>query len=323
MSSLQTNTQDKDISYYEILGLEKTCKQQDIKKAYHKQALLHHPDKNKDDPNADETFKSISEAYEILSDPDKRAFYDKHGKKDQNIVFQDPIELLKKELGIDIIETIVGEAAFIHMFIMMAQNANPDTINMDEYQENQKIRTKFVYNTLLKKISIYTEGNYTDEEFKAYIQKEMSIISWDDSNLKVLRMIGEIYYTQAKISLEKRFFGIAKYIYYGTQSNFRSVGYAKDAYMSLYRLNKFSKKAQENELQTQEVYEKSIEAMQNIFFLETDSVLKAAIGRILEEDQLGSRLRKKRATAIKIIGKVYRSYYPNDKKEEETTTCCT
>ena len=62
-------------TYYEQLGLNPGCSQEEIKKAYHELALVYHPDKNKSDL-AREKMKTINEAYEVLSDPEKRADYD-------------------------------------------------------------------------------------------------------------------------------------------------------------------------------------------------------------------------------------------------------
>ncbi|KAI0994879.1 hypothetical protein K3495_g13302 [Podosphaera aphanis] len=62
--------------YYKILGVEKDADANQIKKAYRKAAIVHHPDKNPDDESAAERFKDIGEAYETLSDPEKRARYD-------------------------------------------------------------------------------------------------------------------------------------------------------------------------------------------------------------------------------------------------------
>ena len=64
--------------YYEILGVSKDASESEIKKAYRKLAMTHHPDKS-DDPNAEETFKEISEAYAVLSDAEKKAQYDQFG----------------------------------------------------------------------------------------------------------------------------------------------------------------------------------------------------------------------------------------------------
>lgn len=65
--------------YYEVLGLGKTATADEIKKAYRRLALKYHPDRNQDDPTAEDKFKEASEAYEILSDPQKRSTYDQYG----------------------------------------------------------------------------------------------------------------------------------------------------------------------------------------------------------------------------------------------------
>jgi len=65
--------------YYEVLGVSKNASPDDIKRAYRKLARQYHPDVNKEDPGAAEKFKEISEAYDVLSDTDKRARYDQFG----------------------------------------------------------------------------------------------------------------------------------------------------------------------------------------------------------------------------------------------------
>lgn len=65
--------------YYEVLGVDRTAPQDQIKKAYRQLALKLHPDRNPDDPSAEDKFKEASEAFQVLSDPDKRARYDRFG----------------------------------------------------------------------------------------------------------------------------------------------------------------------------------------------------------------------------------------------------
>ena len=70
---------DNKRDYYEVLGVEKNADADQIKKAYRKKAMQFHPDRNPDDPTAEAKFKEAGEAYEVLSDPDKRARYDQYG----------------------------------------------------------------------------------------------------------------------------------------------------------------------------------------------------------------------------------------------------
>ena len=70
-----------DLCYYEILEIEKNADKSIIKKAYRKMAMKYHPDKNQGDQEAEENFKIINEAYQVLSDDEKRQLYDRYGKQ--------------------------------------------------------------------------------------------------------------------------------------------------------------------------------------------------------------------------------------------------
>jgi molecular chaperone DnaJ len=65
--------------YYEILGITRTATEQEIKSSYRKLAMQHHPDRNPDNPHAEEKFKECTEAYSVLIDSNKRARYDQFG----------------------------------------------------------------------------------------------------------------------------------------------------------------------------------------------------------------------------------------------------
>jgi len=71
----------EEFDYYEILEIQRQSGKEEIKKAYRKMALKYHPDRNPNDKKAEEKFKQINEAYEILSDDTKREIYDKYGKE--------------------------------------------------------------------------------------------------------------------------------------------------------------------------------------------------------------------------------------------------
>ena len=70
-----TNKRD----YYEVLGVERSASAEEVKRSYRKLAVKFHPDKNPDDPHAEEKFKELGEAYDVLMDADKRAAYDRFG----------------------------------------------------------------------------------------------------------------------------------------------------------------------------------------------------------------------------------------------------
>ena len=93
--------------YYSLLRIPRTAGQDEIKKAYRKVALEYHPDRNAGSTEAEERFKEVTEAYEVLRDPDKRARYDRYGKEGLRgqsgfgggIDFSDALEVFMRDFG--------------------------------------------------------------------------------------------------------------------------------------------------------------------------------------------------------------------------------
>src|SRR6266704_2670970 len=91
--------------YYEVLGVGRTATDEEIKRAYRKLAVKFHPDKNPDDPHAEEKFKELGEAYDVLMDADKRAAYDRfgHAAFEQGGGFRggfhDPFDIFREVFG--------------------------------------------------------------------------------------------------------------------------------------------------------------------------------------------------------------------------------
>ncbi len=103
--------------YYELLGVDRNATGEDLKKAYRKLAVQYHPDKNPGDAKAEEKFKQISEAYEVLSDPEKRAAYDRFGHAGVSAAagagggMHDPFEVFREVFG-----SMGGGGIFDHIF---------------------------------------------------------------------------------------------------------------------------------------------------------------------------------------------------------------
>src|SRR2546429_8650109 len=96
----------KKRDYYEVLGLGRNASEEEVKRAYRKLAVQFHPDKNPDDPHAEEKFKALGEAYDVLMDPDKRAAYDRFGHAAFAQAgagfgggFHDPFEIFREVFG--------------------------------------------------------------------------------------------------------------------------------------------------------------------------------------------------------------------------------
>lgn len=120
-----------DTAYYDALGVPPTATAIDIKKAYRKQAIQLHPDKNPDDPSAHAKFQAVGEAYQVLSDPDLRKQYDKLGKDGAkpDSGFEDPAEFFTMIFGGEVFHDWIGEIS------MMKDLTKSMEISMREEEE--------------------------------------------------------------------------------------------------------------------------------------------------------------------------------------------
>jgi molecular chaperone DnaJ len=90
--------------YYEVLSVTRNASGEEIKRAYRKLAVKYHPDKNPDDPHAEEKFKELGEAYDVLADEQKRAAYDRYGhaafaQGGRTGGFHDPFDIFREVFG--------------------------------------------------------------------------------------------------------------------------------------------------------------------------------------------------------------------------------
>ncbi|WVR08665.1 hypothetical protein IAU60_005723 [Kwoniella sp. DSM 27419] len=224
-----------DLAYYDVLGLDSQCTTEEVKKAYRRLAIKLHPDKNRDDPDAEEKFKQISIAYQVLSDPDLRRKYNEFGQKNGGGVaepaggFQDPEEVFGKMFGGDRFEDLIGtisigkdmKDAFQQQgdqdpndYMMgpggkamlkpeaMQRKMVRDRLVMEEKQRQRKERVDKLAKNLVNKLNIYTEGAKGPEDklvaasFREICRLEAEDLKEESYGTELLNAIGRAY--QAK-----------------------------------------------------------------------------------------------------------------------------
>ncbi len=167
--------------YYKILGVDKKASADDIKKAYRKLALKHHPDKNPGNKESEEKFKKISEAYAVLSDPEKRNQYDNFGsdtfsqRYSQEDIFRNfDINDILRDLGFG----GVGGKRRTHTY-QQSGGADPfgDLFSGSHYRQMPQRGHDLEYN-----LSITLEESVFGAEKKIAITKEERV---DEVNIKI------------------------------------------------------------------------------------------------------------------------------------------
>ncbi|EGF76207.1 hypothetical protein BATDEDRAFT_14991 [Batrachochytrium dendrobatidis JAM81] len=225
-----------DMEYYDLLEIPATASSAVIKKAYYLKAIKCHPDKNLDNPLAEEMFKQISEAYQVLSDPQRRSFYNIHGKAaavgSEGSVFVDPEQFFRQQFGGDMFVDIIGEISIARDFkdVMAAKNpsksndlttdSNSSTINSGTevpstdattqakqdsalmYKQRRLIRKERIQklsHNLVAKLSLYTDAlaNESLDTFRALSTIEAQQLALESYGPELLRAIGFTYVLKA------------------------------------------------------------------------------------------------------------------------------
>ncbi|CAG8448730.1 13570_t:CDS:2 [Ambispora leptoticha] len=320
-----TDQEPLETKYYDLLGVSPTADVNEIKKQYYKLALQYHPDKNKAS-DAEQVFKEISVAYQVLSDPVLRRKYNEFGTRDVEPEggFVNPEDFFRQQFGGDRFVDIIGEISIGRDMKEVLQNAaeedGTDTSEvkirkeankniMDEERERIKQQRieKLVAN-LIHKLTIYVESNNSAEEeaYSKMIEIEADELKTESYGVELLRAIGFTYSLKAKQYLGgEQMFGLPRvghilrekgHVFSETLSTLKS---AIDLQQSFNQLQEAEKKGLDENEKTKGSK------------LEVESVLREVCDRVLTDTKVQKAILRKRAEGLKIIGSIYENVKPD------------
>jgi curved DNA-binding protein CbpA len=242
-----------ETGYYDLLGIPIDATTEDIKKAYRRLAIKHHPDKNPDDPHAEERFKEIAIAYQTLSDPVLRKKYNEFGPKESAPEggFVDPEEVFGAIFGGERFLPIIGQISLARDMKTALQEAEEaegedgKEVKRDakgkeilteeekarkeekerkataEKAEARSARVRKLVENLERKLSIFTESATGPEDpevsnsWRTICQLESEELRKESYGVELLHAIGFVYVSKAKhfLATSQTFFGVGGWLH--------------------------------------------------------------------------------------------------------------
>ncbi|KAF8530090.1 DnaJ-domain-containing protein [Hysterangium stoloniferum] len=251
--TIGTQERPLETEYYEILGIKIDATTEEVKKAYRRLAIKHHPDKNIDDPNAGEMFKQISMAYQTLSDPVLRKKYNEFGSRESQPEggFADPEEFFSQLFGGERFIPIIGHLSLGHdMKSAMQEDKDEDAASgsngpkrvksskdmtpEEKAQRDEKRRKEAaeraavreervgkLVEELERKLSIFTESatGVDDKEitlsWRTICELEAEYLKDESYGVELLHSIGFVYTSKARhlLASKQTFMGVGGWLH--------------------------------------------------------------------------------------------------------------
>ena len=282
--------------YYEVLGVEKDATPNQITKGYYKLAKIYHPDKNPDNPEAEEKFKEVLEAYQVLSDPEKRKHYDKYGFE----------EFSDADNGLAIIRSLFGAGRFDEFFSTPMQGVDLQDEELsdeakEEYQNSIKENEETLKQSLAARLdSMIEAGMVKDPRKRAALFDEAREMSEAPGGGELLMLLGYAY-EQVANGYRKTFLGIP-----GWFSRRNEQLHLISSVVSLMSTAaSFAYSQQSDSMDEKAVLEKGLKAIWKIGKLEIDMTVRNVCRAVLEDKEIKPAQKSERIKALKILGEVF------------------
>ncbi|KAL8060370.1 hypothetical protein ABFX02_02G020900 [Erythranthe guttata] len=323
-----------DKEYYETLGVEEDACLADLNKAYYQKARAVHPDKTHGDPEAAaQDFHALGEAYQVLSDPEKREAYDKFGKEEgMKDSMVDPTVLFGMMFGNEIFENYVGQLSLLSSPPPEFDPELPPEVQKPKLEKIlkalQEEREEKLIKILQKRLELYVQGQ--KDEFVESAELEAHRLSQAAFGKAMLHTIGYIYTRQAarKIGKGKRYMKVpflAEWVRDKRHSR-RTQSAAAQAAIACIQLREEWKRCTEEEIKdenTMKTAEKIKEAIFDSFWRMNVADIEMTVSHVcqsvLKDSEASKEILRLRARGLKKLGEIFQGAMPNQDTVDKRT----